>query len=367
MKILQVCPKYYPSIGGVEEHVRNISERLAKKYDVSVFTTDPSGKLPKEEILNHVKVRRFKSWAPNGVYYFSGELKKHLAKKSVDYDIVHAHSYHAFPALAATKTKRKGKLVLTSHYFGMGSSKLLAMLHIPYFLVGYWMLRSADKIICVSEEERKILIKRFLIRAQKVIHIPNGVSYREIANSKPLLRDSRFRMLYVGRLSREKDLKTLIRACKEIKHDIPNMQLVIVGDGPEKENLRKFALRASLEDALWVGEVLHKDVGSYFKSASVFVLPSHHECSPISILEAYAAGVPVVVSDAINLKMLIKEKRLGLVFKKSNEKDLAKQIFRIYREERTKETLIFRGKDYAKRFDWNEIVDKLAELYHSII
>ncbi|EMR73160.1 hypothetical protein MCGE09_00511, partial [Thaumarchaeota archaeon SCGC AB-539-E09] len=55
MKILQVCPKYYPNIGGVEEHVRNISERLAKKNDISVFTTDPSGTLRKEEIINRVK------------------------------------------------------------------------------------------------------------------------------------------------------------------------------------------------------------------------------------------------------------------------------------------------------------------------
>jgi hypothetical protein len=46
MKILQVCPKYFPSIGGVEEHVKNISERLAKKHEVTVFTCDPLGKLP---------------------------------------------------------------------------------------------------------------------------------------------------------------------------------------------------------------------------------------------------------------------------------------------------------------------------------
>jgi glycosyltransferase involved in cell wall biosynthesis len=115
MKILQVCPRYYPDIGGVEEHVRNISERLAEKYDVSVFTTDPSGKLPKQEVINSVKIRRFKSWAPDEAYYFSREIKKCLMKNSDCFDIVHAHSYHAFPGLYAANAKKVIILSLCMH------------------------------------------------------------------------------------------------------------------------------------------------------------------------------------------------------------------------------------------------------------
>lgn len=74
MKILQVCPKYFPSIGGVEQHVRNISERLAREYEVTVFATDPSGELPKEETINGVLVRRFKSFSPSGAYHVSFEM-----------------------------------------------------------------------------------------------------------------------------------------------------------------------------------------------------------------------------------------------------------------------------------------------------
>jgi len=67
-------------MGGVEEHVKNISERLAKNFEVSVFATYPAGKLPKEELINDVKVTRFRSWAPREVHYFSVSLKKHIAK-----------------------------------------------------------------------------------------------------------------------------------------------------------------------------------------------------------------------------------------------------------------------------------------------
>jgi len=135
MKILQVSPRYYPDIGGVEEHVRSISERLAQKFEVSVFTTDPSGKLLKEEMINGVRVKRFRSWAPGEAYYFSAALKKHLAKHSDSFDIVHAHNYGALPALYAAQTKGKNKFVFTPHYIGGGGTFFRNLLHIPYKLI----------------------------------------------------------------------------------------------------------------------------------------------------------------------------------------------------------------------------------------
>lgn len=64
MKILQVCSGYFPAIGRVEEHVRNISEWLAWEHRLTLFATDPSGELPKEESINGVLVRRLKTSPP---------------------------------------------------------------------------------------------------------------------------------------------------------------------------------------------------------------------------------------------------------------------------------------------------------------
>ena len=86
MKILQVCPKYHPSIGGVEEYVKNISERLAKEHEVTVFACDPSGKLPQEEEINGVLVRRFKSFSPSDAYHISFEMAREL--RNSEFDIV---------------------------------------------------------------------------------------------------------------------------------------------------------------------------------------------------------------------------------------------------------------------------------------
>ena len=368
MKIAQVCPRYYPHVGGVEIHVKEISERLVNKgFEVEVLTTDPSGKLPKKQEKNGVTVKRFKSLAPENIYYFSRHLLSSLMK--VQCDILHIHNYACFPTLAAAIAKKNRKLVFTPHYFSMGSfamgsSKILAMAHIPYLTIGIQIFRSANRIVCVSEEERRVVMKRFLVKAQKMTYIPNGIDYRKIADSHPLLNDSKFRIINIGRLSREKDLKTLIRACKEIGCKIPDMQLMFVGDGPEEKKLRKFVHGISLKDVLWVGKVPHEKVGAYLKSASLFVLPSSREVFPLSILEAYAAGVPTIISDAINLNVV---KNGSLFFKKGDEKDLANKIFKVYKEKDLRKILIQRGKDFARLFDWNEIVDRLVKLYYSIV
>jgi len=216
MKILQVCPRYPPDIGGVEEHVKNISERLARKYDVSVFTTDPTGKFPKEEIINGVKVRRFKSWAPSESYYFSRELKECLMRKSDDFDVVHAHSYHAFPALYAAQAKNMNKLIFTPHYHGGGHTFFRSMLHVPYKFLGKNIFSKADKIICVSNYEKSLVLNHFKICEEKVTVIPNGVNLEEFKCLERRKKDYRA-ILYVGRLEKYKGVQYLIEALSNLE------------------------------------------------------------------------------------------------------------------------------------------------------
>lgn len=154
MKIAYVTPRFHPYIGGVETHVYEIAKRIAKKFDVEVLTTDPGGKLPKVEEIDGITVRRFGSFAPSEAYYFSLELYRYLKKNSERYDLVHAHNYHAFPALFAALTKKKNKFLFTPHYHAAGHSFFRNLLHKPYKLVGRKIFEKADAIICVSNYEK---------------------------------------------------------------------------------------------------------------------------------------------------------------------------------------------------------------------
>lgn len=118
MKVLQVCPRYYPYLGGLETHVQEISERLVKKgFEVEVITTDPSGSLQKEEEVNEVLIRRFRSFAPKDLYYFSSQLLLFL--RNANSDIIHGHGYNAFPMFACA-VARKAKNVFDPSLFRYG-------------------------------------------------------------------------------------------------------------------------------------------------------------------------------------------------------------------------------------------------------
>ena len=124
--------RYFPSIGGVQTHVKEISERLALRgFDVEVLTTDPLGILPDQEIINNVVVRRFKSWAPGEAYYFSKDIKNYLSENSNNYSIVHAHGYQNFVSLYAAMGKKFNKFVFTPH-FHRERTHLISLNHINY-------------------------------------------------------------------------------------------------------------------------------------------------------------------------------------------------------------------------------------------
>jgi glycosyltransferase involved in cell wall biosynthesis len=350
MKILQVCPKYYPSVGGVEEHVRNISERLAKKYDVSVFTTDPSGKLRKEEVINGVKIKRFKSWAPNEAYYFSRELKEHLMKNSDSFDIVHAHSYHAFPSLYAARAKNRNKLVFTPHYHGGGHTFFRNLLHIPYKFVGRNIFRKADKIICVSNHEKSLVIDHFEINEGKVTVIPNGVNLEEFKGLERRRKDYRA-ILYVGRLEKYKGVQYLIKTLPKLDDDII---LEVVGKGPYKESLIKLARKLSVENRVkFYQDLPRRELLQKYANADLFVLLSKLEAYGISIAEALALGTPCIVANNSALREWIDDKNcFGIQYP-----------IRIDKLREMVDDIVGRRVEGIRLPNWNEIVKEIAEVY----
>jgi len=362
MKILQVCPRYYPSIGGVEEHVRNISERLAKKYDVSVFTTDPSEKLPKEEVVNEVKIRRFKSWAPNEAYYFSRELKKYLMKNSDSFDIVHAHSYHAFPALYAAQTKSRNMLVFTPHYLGRGQTFFRNVLHVPYKFVAKKIFERSDKVICVSRYEKNLVMNKFNLREDKVVVIPNGINTDELSRYKWRPKFPHPRITYSGRLERyQKNVDKLVQAFKILVNEYGvDAQLLIIGTGPYEKRMRRLIDKLGLQNLVILKHSLSRD--QYLEeiaSSNVFVLPSEHECYGIVAAEAIVMGIPTVVANSTALSEFVEN---GLAFgidTPVTPQRIAGTLYEVLSKPQIRKNCSFQDKILS----WDEVVNQVEQLY----
>ncbi len=151
MKIAQVCRFYHPAIGGVETVVKRLSEGLVKKgHDVKVFCQDDNLESPKSEVINGVGICRYSTQALS----LSASMKRSFKSNAGNWDIVHAHQYHALPAHYAAKYLRsRSKLVFTPYYHGTGHSILYKALLRGYRRFGKKAFSLTDKLVCLSKYE----------------------------------------------------------------------------------------------------------------------------------------------------------------------------------------------------------------------
>lgn len=352
VKIVQVCPRYYPDIGGVETHVREISERLVQRgFDVEVVCTDPTGRLPKYETINGVRVIRFRSFAPDDAYYFAPQIYSHLKRQ--DRDLIHAHSYHALPAIFAALAKGDRKLIFTPHYHRGGHTPVRDFLHKIYRPFGSRIFDRVDKVICVSEYERGLVMSDFGVPEWKIDKIPNGLNLAEFANLKPE-RNGRT-LLYVGRLEEYKGVQHIISALPLLE----GFELEIVGKGPYENNLRKLADKLGVSEHIgWQSDVTRGELLQHYASADVFLMLSTHEAYGITVAEALAAGTPCVVARGSALAEFVDGERcIGIVVPITVDK-LVEAIQRL--------------KNAKQHFgdipvlDWNDVTDRLINVYGGV-
>jgi len=192
----------------------------------------------------------------------------------------------------------------------------------------HWFYGQLDTVFVNSEEYRQSWINRGLDPAKLKI-FPRGLDTELFT---PARRDPAFwekfgpangevRLLYVGRISKEKDLDVLAKAYRQLRDEGLSIQLLIVGHGPYSE-----ALSETLPDAIFTGYLKGKELATAYASADVFAFPSTTDTFGNVIIEAQASGVPVIVSDSGGPKELVEDNVNGLITKSHDVEDFSRAI-----------------------------------------
>jgi glycosyltransferase involved in cell wall biosynthesis len=193
----------------------------------------------------------------------------------------------------------------------------------------HWFYGQLDTVFVSSEQYRQSWINRGF-DPEKLKIFPRGLD-TELFN--PARRDPAFwekygaatngevRLLYVGRISREKDLDVLANAYRRLREEGLSVQLFVVGHGPYSQ-----ALSETLPDAVFTGYLTGLELATAYASADVFAFPSTTDTFGNVIIEAQASGVPVVVSDSGGPKELVDDKTNGLVTKSHDVEDFTRAI-----------------------------------------
>jgi glycosyltransferase involved in cell wall biosynthesis len=347
MRILQVCHKYPPFIGGVEEHVANVSRRLARHHSVTVFSCDPSHRLPRLEEVDGVSIRRFRSFSPGDSCHISPAMLRELMRS--DFDILHAHNYHAFP-LHFCMFSRQSPLTATPHYHGRGHTIWTDALLRVCRPVGRRVLAGAGGIIAVSGYERGLLCRDFGMEQSRVRLIPNGIDRHEFASIESAKRESRT-ILSVGRLEKYKGMEHLIKVLPLLDN---GFRLKVVGIGSCGDNLAALAKRLGLERRVeFHGNLPRRKLLQMYSEAGLFALLSRHEASSMVVAEALASGAPCIVANTSALSEWIDNKHcFGIDYPLEYER-LAELITGVAGVEIGEVDLP----------DWDDVVEQLHQVY----
>jgi len=171
----------------------------------------------------------------------------------------------------------------------------------------------ADKIVVTSQHTREYVIEKYGLNPERVVVIPNYVDTDAFKPSKTTGKEKN-RIIFVGRLDREKNLVNLIDAVKTL-----DVELVLIGEGPYEEILKTKVESERIGNVSFLGVIPNERLPLELNRSEIFVLVSIYEGNPKTLLEAMACGLPVIGTDVRGIKEVINHKKNGYLCDTSAE------------------------------------------------
>lgn len=363
MKIAILVYMFPPKwCGGAELASYNIAKNLAQKgHDVHVITLwdEDFPKISFQDgfYIHRVHGKRIRFFS---TFFLLMNIFFHL--KSIKPNIVHVQqiSLMCIPAFFSKKLLKKPYIV-----YGRGSD----VYHMSFFWrkISKVFLKNSDKVIVLTENMKRELQKIYF---GEILVIPNGIdlnNYRNLLKSNSKINNKKI-IIFVGTLSPLKGLKYLIKAMKIIHTKMENAILMIIGDGEDRKSLKELVTTLDLEkEVIFIGKIPNNDVSKYLIEADVFVLPSISEGFPNVILEAMAAGLPIVSTNVYGLSEIIINEENGYLVEPKNPQQLANRLLQILENPLKSKNFSNNNIEEVKKYSWNNIIGYLEEVYLKVL
>lgn len=339
MKICIVIDHWFPNIGGGPVHVWQLSRRLKQIQGVYIeivtsnlrFHNYPSTG-DKEQSLKVTRLGREGSLA-NIVdrLFFLCHLFIYLMR--AEFDILHVHPYSPLLIAKIVGLCKAKPVVVTIHTLGMEPIGLPRMMTAPLVLLDR-LVTFRIKYDALIFVDRKL--KHQESTSKRKFFIPNGVDVQAFDRISGKKRRDIFQFLFVGRFHRQKNLVTLVRAFAQfIKKGKISARLLLIGDGPEYDQIKSLIRLLEVEDKVFLPGVMRgaRLVRAY-KESKAFILPSRYEGYPLTILEAWAAKLPVAATKVGESQYLVRTGENGFLANDASLQSLVSLLGRVYRSKK---------------------------------
>ena len=277
--------------------------------------------------------------------------------KGVDVAHVFSASYWSFllaPAPAWFFAKLRGCKSLINYHSGEARD------HLQRFRSAAFVLSSVDKIVVPSG----YLVDVFREFGLPASVVPNTVDlaqfrYRERTPLRPHLVCTRGFSTYYS-------VDVVVRAFAEVKKEFPEAQLDLVGGGPLESNIRKLVADLNLPGVNFTGVASRQEIAKYYEQADIFINASWLDNMPVSIIEAFASGTPVVTTSPDCMPYLVEHERTGLLSRVGDEKALAANVIRLLRDPALAARLAHNAHDEASNYTWEAVREQWLNTYSGL-
>jgi phosphatidylinositol alpha-mannosyltransferase len=363
VKILLVCPYDWEAPGGVQVHVRQLAGELRTRGHRTTILAP--GSRPSEDagvriVGRPVRVPYRGTVAP--ISFSPGAWRRiRSAMRSFDPDLIHAHE-PLTPSTSMLAVLAAEAPVVATFHASLDRSRLME-------LAGPALRQVSGRIdAAVAVSDAAASFVRRVVRVPLQI-VPNGVDVRAFSDpGRPVEGlPSGPKILWVNRLDPQKGFEIMLRAFERIASEVGEVHLLVAGDGRDRVLLRSLPgdLRSRV---LRLGTVPHEVLTRYHAAADVFVSPATgQESFGIVLVEAMAAGVPVVASDIAGYREVVRDGLDGLLVPPNDPNALAAAIRRVLSEPELAASLKAAGRSRAQAFSWQAVAPRLEAVYDRVL
>lgn len=383
MRIGIFTDTYVPFINGVTTSVLMLKKALEKKGH-TVYIVTVNAENMQYQIEENGKVIRIPG-IPIGIYDYrlTGiyPLKAIKIIKKWNLDIIHSQTEFGIGTFARIISKQlKIPLVHTYHtmyedyvhyithgYFNRSSKKIVE------YLTLFYCDKTISELVVPTKKAYELFKQKYKVD-RNVYIVPTGIDvekfYRE-KNKKiniPQVRknlginEDDFVILFVGRIAEEKNIELLLTAMKGLVNTSPKIKLLIVGDGPDLEKYKAYALKNNLStNIIFVGKVPWNTINEYYTIADVFATASHTETQGLTVIEAMAASLPVVCIDDESFTGTVIHNLNGLIFR--NRREYKKHITKLFEDKQLYQKLRSQARISAETHSSKYFAEQILDVY----
>lgn len=353
-------------VAGAEKVVYDIIIGLGNGFKFSIFCLESVGPLGEELIKKGILVRAL-SRKPGVDFSLIGKLAKEIRKDKID--IIHAHQYtpYFYGVLAALLSGRRCKIIFTEHGRHYPDARRPKRVIFNQFLNFF-----TCSITGVSEFSINSLVEYEALPRGKMKVIYNGI--RTELFDMPVDRQAKRKELglsledkvigIIARLEPVKDHAMLLRAFEKVVKKIPEAKLLIAGDGKLKDSLQSLARNLRIEKSVFFLGV-RRDIAELLKALDVFVLSSLSEATSVTLLEAMAAGIPIVATKVGGSPEIVMDGKTGLLVPRSDDKAMAEALIEVLSNSDKAKNMGLAGKQRVNElFTLDKMTKAYSELYN---